>query len=244
VNTGPVNAGPTNDRASELAVNLAAVDLRIAQACADAGRDRAEVTLVVVTKTWPASDVRLLAGLGVRDVGENRDQEAQPKAAECADLQRLGLRWHFVGQLQTNKARSVAGFADVVHSVDRPRLADALAHAAATGGRRIGCFLQVSLDGDQRRGGALPVEVAAVAEVVAEAPALELLGLMAVAPLGADPVSSFAALAELSLRLRADPPGATAISAGMSGDLEAAIGAGATHVRVGSAVLGGRPPLR
>ena len=239
-----MNTGPVNARSSDLAANLAAVDDRIARACAEAGRDRAEVTLVVVTKTWPASDVRLLAELGVRDVGENRDQEAQPKAAECADLRSLGLHWHFVGQLQTNKARSVAGYADVVHSVARLRRAYALAQAAATGGRRIGCFIQVSLDGDQRRGGALAAEIAAVAEVVAASPALDLLGLMAVAPLGIDPASSFATLAALSVRLRADHSGASAISAGMSGDLEAAISAGATHVRVGSAVLGGRPPLR
>ena len=231
-------------RALELAANLAAVDDRIARACADAGRDRAGVTLVVVTKTWPASDVRLLTELGVRDVGENRDQEAEPKAAECADLQPLGLRWHFVGQLQTNKCRSVAGYADVVHSIDRPRLAAALAHAATARGRRIGCFVQVSLDGDQSRGGALDSEIAAVADLVAAAPSLDLLGLMAVAPLGADASRSFAALVELSLSLRADHPGASMISAGMSGDLEAAISAGATHVRVGSAVLGGRPPLR
>jgi len=231
----------TADRRGELEANLADVRARIAAAEVAGGREPGSVRLVVVTKTWPASDVRLLAGLGITDVAENRDQEARPKHDAVAAL---GLRWHFVGQLQTNKCRSVAGYADVVHSIDRPRLADALAHAATARGRRIGCFVQVSLDGDQSRGGALDSEIAAVADLVAAAPSLDLLGLMAVAPLGADASRSFAALVELSLSLRADHPGASMISAGMSGDLEAAISAGATHVRVGSAVLGGRPPLR
>ncbi len=230
----------SDPRTDELAANLADVEHRIAAACASANRPRSDVTLVVVTKTWPAVDVRRLASLGVVDVGENRDQEAAPKAAACADLE---LRWHFVGQLQTNKARSVAQYADVVHSVDRSRLVRALAAAAADHGRRIGCLLQVSLDGDQRRGGALSDDLAALADEVAAAPALDLVGLMTVAPLGANPATSFAALAALSARLRVDHPGAVAISAGMSGDLEAAVVAGATHVRVGSAVLGGRPPL-
>lgn len=227
------------DRATQVALGLGDVQHRIAGACVAAGRVPAAVTLVVVTKTWPASDVRLLHALGVRDVGENRDQEASQKAADVADLP--GLRWHFVGQLQSNKARSVARYADVVHSVDRVKLARALNDAAT--GRRIGCFLQVSLDGDQRRGGALTSDLAELADAVAGAERLDLLGLMAVPPLGSDLDSRFAELQELSERLRADHPAAGELSAGMSGDLETAIAHGATHVRVGSAVLGGRPRL-
>jgi pyridoxal phosphate enzyme (YggS family) len=230
-------------RIDELRAGLATVDARISAACAAAGRARDDVTLVVVTKTWPASDVRLLAELGVREVGENRDQEAAPKAAACADLTERGLRWHFVGRLQSNKCRSVARYADVVHAVDRPELAAALGAAAVAAGRELTALVQVSLDGDPARGGAFPADVAALADAVAAAPGLRLGGVMAVAPLGADPAAAFATLAEVSARTAATHPGATMISAGMSGDLEQAIAAGATHVRVGSAVLGGRPPL-
>lgn len=231
-------------RRAQLAAGLDEVRTRIAAATRDAGRDPDAVTLIVVTKFWPAQDVRLLADLGVRDVGENRDQEAAAKAAACESL---GLRWHFVGQLQTNKAPSVARYADTVHSVDRPRLIDALAHAAgaaAAVGRRLGCLLQVSLDGDTARGGALPRDLPSLADRVAAAPDLELRGVMAVAPLGAAPAAAFARLADLAADLRRDHPSADWVSAGMSADLEAAIAAGATHVRVGSAILGDRPSLR
>ena len=228
------------DRPAQLATNLAAVEERLARACAAAGRRREEVTLVAVTKTWPVSDVRLLAGLGVRDVGENRDQEAAPKAAACADLD---LTWHFVGQLQTNKCRSVVAYARVVHSVDRRRLVAALDTAAARAGRTVHVLLQVSLDGDPARGGALPSDVPALAEAVAASSALRLAGVMAVAPPAEDPGAAFARLAEVAARLRADHPGAKAISAGMSTDLEAAIAFGATHVRLGTALLGARAPL-
>ncbi len=234
------------DRRAELAKNLTAVRERIARACADAGRATDEVTLVVVTKTFPDSDVRLLYELGVRDVGENRDQEAAPKAAACTGLP--GLTWHFVGQLQTNKARSVARYAHVVHSVDRLRLVTALDRAARQAGRPLTCLVQVNLDPaapeETGRGGAAPEDVPRVAEAIAAAEALRLGGVMAVAPLGADPRAAFARLAELANAMRRDHPDATMISAGMSGDLEAAIAAGATHVRVGTAVLGSRPALR
>lgn len=228
------------ERRAELAANLAEVRGRIDAACRAAGRDPAEVTLIVVTKTWPADDVRLLADLGVRDVGENRDQEAAPKAAACAGL---GLRWHFVGQLQTNKAKSVVHYADVVHSVDRPHLVQALAAAADRAGRRVGCLVQVRLEPVEGRGGAAPADVLAVADRIAGAKALELLGVMAVAPLGEPPEPAFARLAEVAAAVRREHPDATWVSAGMSGDLEAAVAAGATHVRVGTAVLGRRPPL-
>lgn len=228
-------------RGAELAANLAAVRDRIAAACAGAGRPREDVTLVVVTKTHPASDVRLLAGLGVRDVGENRDQEAAPKAEATKDLD---LTWHYVGQLQTNKAKSVAGYADVVHSLDRIRLAHALSAAAVRQHRTITALLQVSLDEDPARGGVSPTDVAELADVVAQAPNLTLGGVMAVAPLGVEPARAFTGLREIATRLREAHPTANMVSAGMSNDLEAAIEAGATHVRIGTAVLGVRPSLR
>ncbi|MFI2712622.1 YggS family pyridoxal phosphate-dependent enzyme [Micromonospora sp. NPDC018662] len=237
------------ERRAELAAGLARVRARIADACAVAGRRPDEVTLVAVTKTYPAADVVALAGLGVTDVGENRDQEAAPKAAAVAGAEAVP-RWHFIGQLQRNKARSVVRYADVVQSVDSVRLAAAL-DAAATGARdrALDVLVQVSVDGDPARGGALPGVadpergLDPVAAAVAGAGGLRLAGLMAVAPLGWEPDRAFARLAEVAARLRADHPGATALSAGMSGDLESAISHGATHVRVGSALLGMRPTL-
>lgn len=227
-------------RTAELEARLRAVRARVARACAAAGRPEGEVTLVVVTKTWPAADVARLAGLGVRDVGENRDQEAAAKAADCRGL---GLRWHFVGRLQGNKARSVAGYCDVVHSLDRLRLVAPLDRGALAAGRTLDCLLQVSLDGDPARGGAPADGIPALADAVAGRQGLRLAGLMAVAPQGADPAAAFARLAGLSCDLVARHPGATALSAGMSADLEAAVAAGATHLRVGTAVMGSRPPL-
>jgi PLP dependent protein len=237
-----------SDRKSQLAVNLARVEERITAACDAAGRDRAEVALIVVTKTYPASDVRFLAELGVREVAENRDQEAAAKAAECADL---GLTWHFVGQLQTNKARSVVRYADEVHSVDRLRLVTALSTAAVQVEREIGCLVQVALDAPSGsvggRGGAAPADVPAVAEAIAGAQGLRLDGLMTVAPLAGayagEPRAAFDRLMEIASALRAEHPAATMVSAGMSSDLEEAVAAGATHVRVGTAVLGVRPRL-
>ena len=225
------------DRAAQLAAALDALEQRLGAACAAAGRSRQDVVLVAVTKTHPASDVQALRDLGVRDVGENRDQEASAKAAAVD-----GVRWHFVGAVQTNKARSVASYADVVHSVDRPALVDALDKGADRAGRVLDVLLQVSLDGDAGRGGALSTDVPALAERAAAAGSLRLAGVMAVAPLDGDPDAAFAELARVADRLRADHPQAGAISAGMSGDLEQAIAHGATHVRVGTALLGRRPP--
>lgn len=242
----------TPEREQELAANLAEVRERIALAAAQVGREADEITLVAVTKTWPASDVRLLAALGVTDVAENRDQEARPKHEACADLD---LRWHFVGQLQRNKARSVAAYADVIQSVDREALVAVLDRAAGEHDRVLDVLVQVGLadvpDGSPpaHRGGADPREVLALAGLVAGSPHLRLAGLMAVAPLGpdgraVDPRPAFDRLAALASEVRAAHPSATVVSAGMSGDLEQAVAAGATHVRVGTAVLGGRPPLR
>jgi pyridoxal phosphate enzyme (YggS family) len=233
-----------DQRRAEIAANLATVEERIVAACRAAGRSRAEITLVAVTKTFPASDVGHLAALGVRDVGENRAGDGAEKAAACAAAGVTDLSWHFVGQLQTNKAALVAGYADVVHSVDRTRLVSALDRAAGSTGRRLGCFVEVDLSGEPGRGGADPADVPALAEAVAGAEHLDLRGVMAVAPLGADPAAAFARLAAVAAEVRAAHPLAVAISAGMSGDLEAAVAHGATHLRVGTALLGSRPSLR
>lgn len=234
-------------RRGQVAAGLAAVRARIAAACETAGRDAAEVTLIGVTKTYPAADVRLLAGLGVHDVGENRDQEARAKADACADLP---LRWHFIGQMQSNKAASVARYAALVHSVDRASLVRALGAAAIREDRRLDCLVQVSLDtGPEaaRRGGAAPADVPALADALAGTPGLRLAGVMAVAPAdtrGSEPAAAaaFERLAAIAARLRSAHPDARVVSAGMSADLAAAVRAGATHVRVGTAILGARPP--
>ncbi|WP_338676161.1 YggS family pyridoxal phosphate-dependent enzyme [Streptomyces sp. SCSIO 30461] len=236
-----------SDRRTELAENLARVEERIAAACAAAGRKREEVTLIVVTKTYPASDVRLLHELGVRHVAENKDQDAAPKAAECSDLD---LTWHFVGQLQTNKVRSVATYADVVQSVDRLKLVRALSAAAVREGRELGCLIQVALDaesGSAGRGGVPPGGIEELAAAVDDSPGLRLDGLMTVAPLegpyAGRQQAAFERLMELASGVRATHPAANMVSAGMSADLEEAVAAGATHVRVGTAVLGVRPRL-
>lgn len=246
-------------RREALERRLAAVQERVDEACRAAGRqDRPE--LIVVTKFHPAQDVRLLAELGVRAVGENRDQEARAKAAEVADQD---LDWHFIGQLQTNKAKYVVRYASAVHSVDRGDLVDALDSAMGReqAKRRdqdeperapLDCLIQVDLDrrpaeerpaGIGARGGAQPTDVAALAERIAGSEQLRLRGVMAVAPLGQDPAPAFAELAEISRRIRQDHPDAAWISAGMSADLEQAIAAGATHLRIGTDVLGPRPAV-
>lgn len=241
-------SGSHDPRLAELRERLAVVRQRIDSAVADAGRQAEPPQLIVVTKFHPAEDVERLAALGITDVGENRDQEAADKAARLAELR---LRWHFIGQLQSNKAKSVVRYAHAVHSVDRPQLAAALAKAVRAEQERTGradleCFIQVSLDedADGHRGGALPADVPGLAEVLSASPGLRLAGVMAVAPLAADPEAAFEKLAAISARLRSEYPQATAISAGMSQDLEAAIRCGATHLRIGSDILGPRPALR
>lgn len=234
-------------RADELAANVSAVRRRIADACEQAGRSPDEVSLTVVTKFFPSSDVRILADLGVHHVGENRHQEAVEKAEACADL---GLRWHFIGGLQSNKAAAVASYADVVESVDRTKLVSALQRGAQESGRLVDILLQVSLDDPEtgHRSGAEPNDLGPLAEAVDQADGLRLRGLMAVAPLpspgGPTQDQSFARLADIHARLLTVHSGATELSAGMSGDLEAAIRHGATRVRVGSAVLGPRPAVK
>ncbi|HET7430355.1 MAG TPA: YggS family pyridoxal phosphate-dependent enzyme [Nocardioides sp.] len=230
-------------RRDEIATGLDDVRRRIAAAATSSGRDADAVTLVVVTKFFPASDVRILADLGVTDVGENRHPEAADKRAECTDLD---LRWHFIGGLQSNKAAVVASYADVVESVDRLKLVNALNRGAHERSHPVDVLLQVSLDppGREGRSGADPADLPALADAVEAAGMLALRGLMAVAPLGEDPGQAFARLAQTHRDLLARWPAATWLSAGMSHDFEAAIGAGATHVRVGSAILGPRPPIK
>ncbi|MFE3879965.1 YggS family pyridoxal phosphate-dependent enzyme [Kitasatospora sp. NPDC059146] len=236
-------------RYEQLGANLDVVERRIADACAAAGRPREDVSLIVVTKTYPAEDSALLAGLGVTDVAENRDQDAAPKAEQCRNLP---LSWHFVGQLQTNKVRSVVRYANHVHSVDRLRLVESLSAAVLKSERpELGCLVQVALDKEHgegaHRAGVAPEDVAELTDAIADTPGLRLDGVMTVAPLAGplagDPVRAFERLAEIATAVRAAHPAATMVSAGMSGDLEQAIAAGATHVRVGTAVLGVRSPL-
>lgn len=253
--SGPYGGPDDPVRRAQLAASLMEVRERISRACAAAGRDASGVIMIAVTKTYPAADVLRLAGLGVTDVGENRDQEAAPKAAEVgAALGPAAPRWHYVGQLQRNKCRSVVGYADVVHSVDSLRLAAALDEASRRHRKApLDVLVQVSIDGDPSRGGAVdgrtaPAEAERdlwqVADAVARTDGLQLAGLMTVAPLDWEPERAFEVMAGLSARLVVDHPTATAVSAGMSGDVEAAIRYGATHVRIGSALLGMRNTLR
>ena len=220
-----------------LSDRLDAVQAGVADACRAAGRPREDVTLIVVTKFHPPELVRALAGLGVRDVGENRHQEAQAKAEALSDLD---LHWHFIGQLQTKKARQAARYARSIHSIDRPRLVDALTDLE----RPIDVFLQVNMTDDPGRGGVAPAGLEALAEHALENPSLTLRGIMAVAPLDEAPAQAFARLSDYSARVRAVAPHATAISAGMTHDYVEAIAAGATHLRIGSAITGNRPDPR
>nr|WP_047524066.1 YggS family pyridoxal phosphate-dependent enzyme [Microbacterium sp. ZOR0019] len=216
---------------------MTAIDERIAVAARAAGRDPAELTRIVVTKFHPASLVRELRALGVRDVGENRQQELSAKQAELAALD---LTWHFIGQGQTNKAAAIRRSADVVHSVDRGRFADALDRAAQDDGL-LDVLVQVNLTDDPGRGGVAPADAVALAEHVLALPSLRLRGVMAVAPLDEEPGAAFARLRAVAEGVRAVQPSASWISAGMTGDFVEAIDAGATHLRIGSAITGPRP---
>lgn len=219
---------------SDLADRLAVVRASIADAANDAGRDASEITTIVVTKFHPAALVAELASLGVLDVGENRHQEAQAKAAE---LEGLGVRWHFVGQLQSKKARQVRAYATAIHSIDRAALVDALRSEEAS----VDCFVQVNLTDDPARGGVAPDALESLVEHVLSTPGLRLRGLMAVAPLGEPARPAFASVRALSERARRLDPEATALSMGMSHDFRDAILEGATHLRIGTAITGIRP---
>ena len=222
---------------SSLADRLAGVRSAIADAVREAGREPAGVTTIVVTKYHPASLLRELADLGVTDVGENRQQEAAEKAAELADL---ALTWHFIGQLQSKKARSVVSFARVIHSLDRPSLVTALDGALGETGS-IDAFIQVNLTDDPGRGGVRADDLDAFAESVVATEGIRLRGLMAVAALDGEPRAQFARVRELGERVRLIAPDATQLSMGMSGDFREAVLEGATHLRIGTAITGNRP---
>ena len=233
-------------RRGELSGNLQRVHERIRSACDVAGRLPTDIALIVVTKFFPVSDVVALCQLGVTDIGENRDQEASAKIAALPSEVRERLHVHFIGQVQSNKAASLVSYVDTVHSIDRAKLVRALDSAAIAAGRDIGALVQVSLSEGSSgpgRGGIPPEGVAELANSVAAADHLTLRGVMAVAPLGVDPGTAFSQLAAVAHRVRVDHPEATWISAGMSADLEAAVANGATHLRVGTAILGSRPPF-
>ncbi|GAA1958372.1 YggS family pyridoxal phosphate-dependent enzyme [Microbacterium aquimaris] len=221
-----------------LAQRLAHIDARVAQAARAVGRAPEEITRIVVTKFHAADLVTDLYDLGVRDVGENRQQEFSAKAELVGP--RDGLRWHFIGQAQTKKARAIRAAASVVHSVDREKLADAL-DRAGEGMPDLDVLLQVNLTDDPARGGVAPGGLERLAEHVEACETLTLRGVMAVAPLGAEPAPAFAALADLAERVRMIAPQATWMSAGMTADFAEAIAAGATHLRIGSAITGPRP---
>ncbi|MDR6867812.1 pyridoxal phosphate enzyme (YggS family) [Microbacterium resistens] len=223
---------------SDLAARLSAIDESIADAARRAGRDAAEITRIVVTKFHPASLVRDLYALGVRDVGENRQQELSAKVEELGALPEL--RWHFIGQAQTKKAGAIRRAADTVHSVDRTRVADAL-DRAGEGMAPLDVLLQINLTDDPARGGAAPAEIEALTEHVLGCSTLRLRGVMAVAPLDEEPAKAFARLHGYAERVRGIAPDASWISAGMTGDFAEAIAAGATHLRIGSAITGPRP---
>jgi pyridoxal phosphate enzyme (YggS family) len=226
---------------SSLESRLRGIQSRISEATRSAGRDD-DVTLIVVTKFHPEQLVRDLYDLGIRNVGENRHQEASAKAAACADLD---VTWHFIGQLQSNKARAALEYADVIHSVDRPSLISALDRAwndpASENRAPVDCFLQLNLTDDPGRGGVARADLVPMAEAVAGTQSLNLLGVMAVAPLDEDPAGAFETVARASATVQTVVPGARFISAGMSHDFVEAIAHGATHLRIGTAITGNRP---
>ncbi len=227
------------ERKLELQTNLQEVELDISNACFAANRNRSDVTLIAVTKTWPASDVDLLAGMGITDVGENRDQEAKPKHEEVLAK---NLTWHAIGQLQTNKAKSVAAWADVVHSVDRTDLVNALTKAVFGRETPLNVLIQANLDPNptENRGGALPNELMKLAELISQSDGLHLQGIMGVAPLAGDDELAFSKLQGFASEIQNSFPEANWISAGMSGDFATALKYGATHLRIGSSILGNR----
>lgn len=221
-----------SNRKDEIARNLQEVKKRISAAAKSVNRDPAEIQLIVVTKTFPISDIEILRDLGESNFGENRDQEAGPK------VEVIPATWHFQGQIQSNKIKSICGWADVIHSISSEK--EILKFAQSP--RKHQVFLQVSLDGELGRGGADPTDLAQLADLVTESNNLELLGLMAVAPLGAEPDKAFSDLAQINRGFVSQFPNSKFLSAGMSGDFEAAIKYGATHIRVGSSILGSRSP--
>ena len=231
-----------SNRLSEIQGNLDRIQTRISKACSAVGRNISEITLIAVTKTYPASDVDLLKQLGIENVGENRDQEAASKKSEVKNE----FKWHFIGQLQSNKAKSVVNYAELIHSVDRLSLAKEIQKSAQGINKIQPVLIQVDLDQtgpDPTRGGIWPAELSELASSISQASHLDLKGLMSVAPLGENPELAFARLNEIRVGFLKEHPQAQILSAGMSDDLEAAILHGATHLRIGSALLGERPKI-
>ena len=231
-----------SNRLSEIQGNLDRIQNRISKACSAVGRNISEITLIAVTKTYPASDVDLLKQLGIENVGENRDQEAASKKSEVKNE----FKWHFIGQLQSNKAKSVVNYAELIHSVDRWSLAKEIQKSAQGINKIQPVLIQVDLDQtgpDPTRGGIWPAELSELASSISQASHLDLKGLMSVAPLGENPELAFARLNEIRVGFLKEHPQAQILSAGMSDDLEAAILHGATHLRIGSALLGERPKI-
>jgi pyridoxal phosphate enzyme (YggS family) len=221
-----------SNRKDEIAQNLQEVKERISSAAKSAGRDPAEIQLIVVTKTFPISDIEILRELGESNFGENRDQEAGPKA------EAINATWHFQGQIQSNKIKSICQWADVIHSISSEK--EILKFAQSPRAHQV--FLQVSLDGQEGRGGASPADLTQLADLVNQSNNLELLGLMAVAPLGVEPIKAFADLAQINQGFASQYPNSKYLSAGMSGDFEVAIEEGATHIRLGTVLVGGLEP--
>jgi pyridoxal phosphate enzyme (YggS family) len=224
-------------RIDELQKNLIEIQSQIKSACETSGRNLDEITLIAVSKTWPASDIRLLHQLGVRDFGESRDQEATMKVSELADLD---ITWHFIGQVQTNKLNHIASYANVVHALDREKTISGLDAAAAKLDRNITGLLQISLDGDENRGGVAIENAFELAQLLSNSKNLTFGGIMAVAPIEMLPDVAFSKLAEIAAEIQSKYPTAEIISAGMSQDFESAVQKGATHLRIGSALLGNR----
>jgi pyridoxal phosphate enzyme (YggS family) len=238
-------------RRIEISQNLAAAEREINLAVEKSNRDRSEITLIAVTKNFPVSDVVHLYDLGLRNFGENRDQEARAKVEEfkkyVADSESSEdlanqVKWHFQGQLQRNKLRSIATWADFIHSLDQERYLLPLQQLSIELKKPISLLLQLSLDLPIRpdRGGVPPEELIELGTKVKEHSGLILQGLMAVAPLDVAPDLAFGALQTISGTFLKAFPDATWVSAGMSGDFAAAIAAGATHIRIGSSILGSR----
>ena len=216
-------------RLDEISANLEMVKSKIAAVASH------PVTLIAVTKTFPVSDAQILQQLGVADFGENRDSEGAEKS------QLVVGNWHFQGQIQSNKLKSITSWASVIHSLDDPRHFEMIEKVAP---HSLSIFLQVSLDGAHHRGGAGVDQLYQLAEKVSASATHTLAGLMSVPPVGMDPEKAYSQLAVIRTEFMNRFPNAKSLSAGMSGDYETAISYGATHVRVGSSILGSRSPHR
>ena len=224
-----------NTREIEIADALKTVETQITAAAASAGRARSEVTLIAVTKTYPVTDVEILRNLGVQNFGENRSEEGVAKSAQVSGT------WHFQGQVQSRKLRDIATWASYVHSLDSAEHVEKLSRIATEIGREISIFLQLSLDGAPGRGGVIATDLKALADTVVNLPQIKLVGLMCVPPVEYEHERAFAEIAEVHQGFKTDFPSATYLSAGMSSDFEVAISHGATHLRIGSQILGSRP---